>query len=99
MRPMNLNQKASTEVAILARLLGDEEGALTPALARHILNRRFSEDDKNRMHELAVRNQNDRLSKAEKQELLAYAKAGTVLSILKSKARQILRSTNKKRSI
>ena len=98
MRPMNLNQKASTEVAILARLLGDEEGALTPALARHILNRRFSED-KNRMHELAVRNQNDRLSKAEKQELLAYAKAGTVLSILKSKARQILRSTNKKRSI
>jgi hypothetical protein len=40
------------------------------------------------MHDLAVRNQNDELSAAEKEELFAYGKAGTVLSILKSKARR-----------
>jgi hypothetical protein len=40
---------------------------------------------------LAVRNQNDDLSAEERRELLAYGKAGTLLSILKSKARRTLR--------
>jgi hypothetical protein len=33
------------------------------------------------MHELAARNQEDTLSVAEKEELLAYSKAGTLLNI------------------
>jgi hypothetical protein len=48
------------------------------------------------MHDLAIRNQNDRLSANEKEELLAYAKAGTLLSMLKSRARRVLRVKVKK---
>jgi hypothetical protein len=44
------------------------------------------------MHELAVRNQDGALSKDERDELIAYAKTGSVLSILKSKARRILKN-------
>jgi hypothetical protein len=43
------------------------------------------------MHELALRNQAGELSFVEKEEMLAYAKAGTLLSILKSRARRVLR--------
>jgi hypothetical protein len=39
-----------------------------------------------------VRNQDDALSPAEKEELFAYAKAGTLLSILKSRARRVLKN-------
>lgn len=89
---------AGSEVAILARILGNEEGALSGQMARYILGRGFSRDDKARMHDLATRNQGDALSADEHDELLAYAKAGTVLSILKSRARRVLRGRMKKRA-
>jgi hypothetical protein len=42
------------------------------------------------MHDLIVRNQNDELTSAEKDEMFAFGTAGDVLSILKSKARRKL---------
>ena len=42
------------------------------------------------MHELAVRNQEGTISPSEKEELFAFADAGTVLAILQSKARRTL---------
>ena len=45
-----------SEVSILARVLGDEQGRLSARLARHLLTLGFSERDKARMHDLAVRN-------------------------------------------
>jgi hypothetical protein len=68
-------------------------------MARYILSRGFSARDKARMHDLAVRNQRDALDPAEKEELFAYAKAGTMLSILKSKARRALKIKAKKRTV
>jgi hypothetical protein len=81
---------SENEVTILARILGNERGQLSPEMARHILDLGFSDRDKARMHDLAVRNQDDALSAGEKEELFAFAKAGTLLSILKSKARRTL---------
>jgi hypothetical protein len=86
------------EVAILARLLGNGGGRFPRQLARYFLQLRFSEQDKARMHDLTVRNQEDALSPAEKRELLAFGKAGDLLAILKSKARRELASTRKKRA-
>ena len=43
------------------------------------------------MHDLAVRNLADGLTAMEKEELYGYAKAGTLLRIPKSKARQTLK--------
>jgi hypothetical protein len=67
-------------------------------MARYLLNLELSVGDKARMHDLAVRNQDGALSPPEKEELLTWAKAGTVLSILKSKARRTLRIKPKKRA-
>ncbi|MCI0682164.1 MAG: hypothetical protein L0Y71_08675 [Gemmataceae bacterium] len=86
------------EVAILARVLGNGDSPLPSTIARYILHVGFGEDDKARMHDLAVRNQEDALSAAEKDELFAYSKAGTIISILKSKARRTLQIKPKKRT-
>ena len=79
-----------TEVTILARILGNEGGELPAEQARYLLDLSFTDRDKARMHELAVRNQDDALNAAEKEELHAFGKAGDLLSILKSKARRTL---------
>jgi hypothetical protein len=86
------NNDVPTEVDILARLLSNEEGQLPATTARYYLSLEFSEDDKARMHDLAVRNQDGVLSSVEQQELFAYAKAGSLFSILKSRARRALRT-------
>jgi hypothetical protein len=87
---MSTTRAGETEITILARILGDERGRLSDDQARYILDLDFSERDKSRMHDLAVRNQGDGLSNAEKEELFAFGKAGDLLSILKSKARRTL---------
>jgi hypothetical protein len=87
------------EVTILAHVFDNERGLLPRGLARSILNVEFSERDKARMHDLAVRNQADALSAEEKTELFAWAKAGTLLSILHAKARRTLKIKSKKRKL
>jgi plasmid stability protein len=89
---------SETEVRILARILANEEGRLPLSLARYLLNLGFSDEDKARMHDLAVRNQDDGLASTEKEELYAYAKAGSLLSILKSNARRTLKIRPKRRN-
>ena len=83
-----VGRTGENEVTILARVFDDERGLLPCELARSILDVDFSDRDKARMHDLAVRNQDDALSPSEREELFAFAKAGTLLSILRSKARR-----------
>ncbi len=87
-----------TEVSILARFLDDEEGRLPVEVARYILGLKISDKDQARMHDLVVRNQSDALTPAEKEEMHAFGKAGDLLAILKSKARQTLGIKLKKRT-
>lgn len=98
MPPATANHAGPSEVTILARVLANEEGQLPPEMARYLLTLGFSDHDKARMHDLAVRNQKDALSAAEKEELFAYCKAGTLLSILKSKARRASKIKPRKRT-
>ena len=79
------------EVTILARVFDDEQGLLPAELARSLVDVEFSVRDRARMHDLAVRNQADALTPAEKEELHGFARAGTLLGILKSKARRTLK--------
>lgn len=95
----NIGHTSPNEITILARVLGNKQGRMPAPIARYLLNLGFSEADQARMHDLAVLNQDDRLTPTEKDELFAYAKAGTLLSILKSKARTTLRKKSKKRVI
>jgi hypothetical protein len=86
-------------VAILARILGSENGQLPEDFARYIPDLKVSERDKARMHDLAVRNQDDGLTPAEKEEMLAFGKATTGLSILKARACRTLGVKLKTRTI
>jgi hypothetical protein len=76
------------EATIFARLLEAQNGELSAALARYLLKLGFSPQDKTRMHELAVKNQEGRISA---EELDSYIKAGDLLAILQSKARKALK--------
>ena len=86
-------------MTILARFLGNGDGQLPKDVARYILDLHVSERDKARMHDLAVRNQDDALTPAEKEEMHAFGKATTLLSILKSKARRTLGIKLKTRTV
>lgn len=79
-------------LALIRRRLTDacRAGPIPAEMARHILSLRISDYDKARMHDLAVRNQDDALSPAEKEELSAYGEAGDLLAILQSRARRTL---------
>ena len=98
MQSSTIDRAGPMEVTILARVLANGKGKLPGEMARYLLNCGFSASDTARMHDLAARNQAAALSEDEKNELEAYAKTGTVLSILKSKARRALRSNLKKRT-
>jgi hypothetical protein len=90
---------SENEVTILARFLDNGNGQIPKDVARYILDIHVSERDKARMHDLAVRNQDDALTPAEKEEMHAFGKAATLLSILKSKARRALGIKLKTRTV
>ncbi|MBI3409116.1 MAG: hypothetical protein HY040_12285 [Planctomycetes bacterium] len=89
------NNMESSEAGVFGRIIQSDRGNLAPELARYLLELRFSETDEARMHELAVKNQEKKLSRKEKEELLGFAKAGCLLGILHSKARKSLKRTTK----
>src|SRR4051812_36515020 len=76
---------------ILLRLW--ERQKLTPTLARHLLRLEFSPEEKARMHDLATRNQSGEISPSDLRELDSYVRVGTLLSILQSRARKLLKKT------
>jgi hypothetical protein len=87
---MALAQPRESETTILARLFSDRLGQLPSEMARYILDLDFNDRDKARLHELVLRNQADALNPTEKEELLAFLKAGSMLATLQSKARRRL---------
>ncbi len=76
--------------AILARLFESGRGEMTRPLARHILKLGFREEDLARMHQLAEKNQEGRISPEESQELDYFVTAADWLSLLQSMARKQL---------
>jgi len=84
---MQRTQSLNTEAAILGRVIQPEQGGLSVAVARAFLKLAFTADDRQRMHELAVKNQDGELTSAERQELDGYLRIGRLLDLLAAKAR------------
>ncbi|HEV3117003.1 MAG TPA: hypothetical protein VGY58_08130 [Gemmataceae bacterium] len=80
-----------TEFAIFARVLSNHKADMSPPLARYVLTLGFSADEQARMDDLAVRNQDGRLTPDEHEELMSYVRAGHLLALLHSKARKALK--------
>lgn len=91
--PMSKNQvPPSNDAAILSRVIRGSRLKLTPQAARVLLDLRFTESDRKKMHELAVKNQRGRLSREEVQMLDSYIRVGRLLDLLSAKAARCIRS-------
>src|SRR6516225_3087298 len=87
----------ATEAAIWKRVI-HPNGKLSRPVARAMLELEFEEQDRSRMHELALKAQEGKLTPAEEFDIENFERVGTLLAILKSEARQLLkRSTPRQR--
>jgi hypothetical protein len=86
-----VKRDTSSELAIFARLIRDDDSDLSRELARYILTFGFDDEDQKRMTNLAERNQEGALSSEERAELDNFVKAGHLLALLHSKARKTLK--------
>jgi len=85
----------TSQAAIFARLWETKQGRLPRTLARYILRLGFSQQEKARMHELAVKNQEGVIAPAELEALQNYVTVGDLLALLQSRARRALKEDNR----
>jgi hypothetical protein len=83
---MQRTESPNNEAAILSRVIRPDHDGLSPAAARAFLKLEFTADDRQRMHELAVKNQAGDLNAAERHELDDYLRVGRLLDLLAAKA-------------
>jgi len=76
----------NSEAAIPSRVIRPDNGDLRPEAADALLAIRFESCDLDRMHELAAKNQDDRLSPKEKAEMENYRRVSFLLDLIHSKA-------------
>jgi hypothetical protein len=88
---MSTALSTNNEAAILQRVLEPDRPTLSVAAARSILAIEFSPADKARMRELAAKARAGSLTADEQAEIDAYGRVGSLLAILKSKARRSLK--------
>jgi hypothetical protein len=84
---MQLTENAATPSAIWTRLLRPDRNDMPPEAARYFLNLAFDQQDLDRMHALAVKNQDGELTGEERDQLTAYRQIGLELDLLRAKAR------------
>jgi hypothetical protein len=76
-----------TEAGILGRIIQPEKGGWDHAASTAILSFSFSDNDRERMHELLELSKTGELSADQREELASYHKAGRMLELLKARAR------------
>ena len=74
------------EVAIFLRLFHADNAVLSPEAARSLLALEFSDEDQQRMRELANKARAGDLTEQEQAESQSYSFVGNLLGVLKSKA-------------
>jgi hypothetical protein len=82
----------NTEAAILARILKADEQALTPDVARYLLSMKLPAADEQRVNELSARARAGSLTESERQDLENYLHIGTLLGVMQSKARRLIKT-------
>lgn len=86
----------SLDAVALDRLLDPLARCLTPAAARAVIGMRADPETRARIAELADRCNEGRLSREERREYEAYVRAIDLVSVLQSKARQLIAKPRKR---
>jgi hypothetical protein len=82
---------ATAEAAILGRLVKLNQADFSPEVATALLQLDFDQQDRDRMHELAIKGQEGQLTMEEAQELDSYRRIGYFVDLMRSKARLSLK--------
>ncbi len=85
---------SKVEAAILTRVIRPDKDDLPAEQAKALLRFKFEQSDLDRLHELVVKNQDDDLTPAEKEELEGYLRVSAFLDLMHAKARYSLRKQN-----
>ena len=83
-----------TEAEVWMRILHPDE-ELSPRVARAILELSFPENEVSRMHELSAKARAGTLTPEEDAQMNNFERVGSILSTLKSKARQVLKRSSR----
>jgi hypothetical protein len=78
--------------AVLEQLAELDVESISPATARKLLGFRFAASHHRRLHTLSAKAQEGTQSPAERDELDEHIRVGTLLAILQSRARQVLKN-------
>lgn len=84
----------STEAGIFTRMIHPEKPDLPNDDAQALLRFKIDQTDLDRMHQLAVKNQDDALTPAEKSELESYLRVSYFIDLMHAKARLSLKNHN-----
>ena len=87
---MNSVTTTNNQAEILGRAIDLHLDQLSPEVAQFIVSLELTENDANRMQELAEQARNDSLSESDQVELEEYRRCGRLIELLKLKARMIL---------
>jgi len=93
---MQQYQTGTSETAILSRILKPETPSFSASAARAILDLKFDDVDKERMHQLSAKAQEGTLTRREQDELNNYERVGHLIGLMQSKARRSLKSRQAK---
>lgn len=81
----------NSEAAILARIIQADERQLTPEAARYLLSMKLPPADEDRVNQLSAKAREGSLTEAETQELDSYLHIGSLLAVMQSRARRLLK--------
>jgi hypothetical protein len=89
------SEPSNHDGAIWGRLIVSHKAALVPEVARSILELEFPPEDIARMHELSSKAKQGPLTPEEQDEVESYSRVGSILGIMKSQARVVLKKAGK----
>ncbi len=84
-----------TEADIFSRVFEPMDDHMSRVAAKAILKLDFNSADRERMNDLAAKATQGALTSAEDEELEKYIRVGHLLSIMQSKARQVLKDESR----
>ena len=85
----------NTEAAILARVIESGLSAITPDVARYLISMQLPLGDRERVDELSAKAREGSLTEEETQELDSYLHIGSLLAVMQSRARRLLKHADR----
>jgi hypothetical protein len=88
---MSVESPSITDADILAAVVAPQQPTMSAEAARFFLDLRFTQEQIEHMHALAEKNNMGTLTEGERADMESYARVGSFISLVQSKARLSLK--------